>query len=966
MQNWLNRRESDFGLPAGHLSGSGVDLDGLLRFVACSEIAAQTLNRDWDWFSNAMEDGSVAEAPARSDMQVEFDGLLRDRPGKDAFAAGLRRQRNRFLTHILWCDLVVGLGVEPILRALSDLADVAIIAALEFSRRLLAERFGTVRNDGEPVPLVVIAMGKLGGHELNVSSDVDLVFMYPSDGDSDGSRSITAHEYFTRLVRQVVALLEEPTADGFVYRVDTRLRPFGDSGPLVVSFAALESYLLKHGRSWERYAYVKARVVTPDESDAPCRELMRNIVRPFVYRRYLDYSVFESLRDMRALVTAEVQKREMQDNIKLGPGGIREVEFVVQALQLLRGGSIPALQTTELRVALQAAAAGHDMSAKDAAQLTDGYDFLRRIENRLQACRDQQTHDLPTDNVERERLAFAMGFAGWPELAAELERIRGVVSDQFSTVAFRDSEEPVNPSEFAELWSARAEHPRWQRAFENRGYSEPEALARAIAAFAALPSSKRTDAVAAKRLRKFIPNLLRLLQEKPRPARILRRVLNIADQVLRRSAYIALLNENKTVLDRLIELCDSSRYLAREVAQFPALLDELIDARIYESVPDAASLKADLDQRITAVDAGDIEQQIEVLAEFKRATLFRLAVADFNGSIPIMKVSDRLTDVAELILGRALEIAREDLLSRHGAPRYAIDGEERTADLGVIAYGKLGGLELSYGSDLDIVFVHDSCGDNQETAGPKSVDNSVFFGRLARRLVHFLTTRTPAGALYDIDTRLRPSGESGLLVTSIDAFERYQEQHAWTWEHQALLRGRAVAGSAIVAREFERIRSHTLRKRVRRLALRDDVAAMRTKMRASLDRSNERVFDLKQAPGAIADIEFLVQFLVLQNAEDYPAVIHFTDNIRQLDALAEAGCLAAEESHRLQQIYRRLRARTHRLALDEKPAFDAVDAFVDERRFVQQLWRRELGDAGSLRAKIVPPGPEARYRRTKR
>lgn len=943
VRRWFDRLDTQY--PEAGQDVAACDVSGLVRLVACSDFAAGVILQRWEWFLSAAGSGLLDSCPTQPELESRLETLSSPAGDRNDFMQALRKLRNESLVRILWGDLVTGSPCMVTLEALSTLADVAVASSVNFATGEASARFGDVVHEGKPVPLVAIAMGKLGGRELNFSSDIDLVFTYPVECESDGKKQLSAHEYFTRIVRQVAALLEESTADGFVYRVDTRLRPFGDSGPPIVSFAGLENYLLQHGRSWERYAYIKARVITPQDGELE-HELMSSVVNPFVYRRYLDYGVFESLREMKALVEAQVRKREMQDNIKLGPGGIREIEFFVQALQLVRGGSIAGLRTTRLQAALRAAVDGHDMTADGAERLFGAYEFLRRVENCLQAVRDQQTHDLPTDDTERQRLAYALGYPDWPALASKIGAVRGFVSEQFASIAFRESEEAVQPSEYAELWSARAGHSEWLRAFEARQFVDAEGVAEAIAAFAAMPSTKRTGSIAAKRLRQFIPTLLRLLAGRADAAIVLPRVLGIIDKVLRRSAYLALLNENRVVLERLVDLCATSAYLAREVERYPALLDELIDARAYDSLPDVEEFRADLSARLAAVDPDDSEQQVGVLAEFKRSTLFRLAVADFNGLLPVMEVSDRLTDIAELTLSHALSLARRDLVARTGEPRYRLHGRTYTADMGVVAYGKLGGIELSYGSDLDIVFLHDSQGEKQQTGGPKTVDNSVFFGRLARRLVHFLTTQTDSGALYEIDTRLRPSGRSGLLVTSIDAFERYQEENAWTWEHQALLRARAVAGSAIVAREFERIRVQTLRKRVRRASLAEEVIRMRRKMRDNLDKSDREVFDLKQGVGGIADIEFLVQYLVLLNADEHPAVIHYSDNIRQLGTLAAADCLTEEDSRHLQEVYRRLRARTHRLALDERPALANANDFLPERDFVRSLWMREFGDIG--------------------
>ena len=947
VRNWFERVDAERPGFAATLSARGCDVDGLVRVLACSEFAGSVLLRHRDWFLDACATGRLT-APTSADLEASFERIDREASDRDAYVRAIRQLRNRTLVRILWADLVGECELDRVLSLLSDLADCAIRSAVEVARRSQEERYGDVVVDGRRVPLVVLGMGKLGGRELNFSSDIDLVFLYPDDGETSGRKAISAHEFFARVARSAAALLEEVTEEGFVFRVDTRLRPFGDSGPPVLSFGGLERYLLEHGRSWERYAYIKARIVAPSGVDELERTLTDAIIRPFVYRRYLDYGVFEALREMKALVAAEVAKREMAGNVKLGPGGIREIEFIVQAMQLLRGGNVSGLRTTGLRSALRHAVDDRDLNAATAARLLEAYEFLRRVENCLQAVRDQQTHELPTRGDERERLAYAMRFDGWQQLSEAITSHRDYVSEQFAAVAFRGgaTEPPSSASsKLRTLWSNRAPQDEWRELFAERAYEDPDGMAETVVGFANRPSTRRVDSAAARRLAEFIPKLLGSLTGRSRPADVLGRVLNILDQVLRRSAYIALLNENRLVLDRLVELCATSRYLADEIARFPALLDELIDARRYATAPTAAEIRTELAQRARDADPDDSERQVEILAEFKRASLFRLAVADFSGSVPVMKVSDRLTEIAELVLSRSLALARADMVARAGEPRYVLDGRRHIAEMGIVAYGKLGGMELSYGSDLDLVFLHDSRGEAQQTDGDKPLDNSVFFARLARRLVHFLTTQTASGVLYQVDTRLRPSGRSGLLVTSIEAFERYQDENAWTWEHQALLRARAVAGGAVVEREFERIRVQTLRDRVHRDRLREDVISMRRKMRRNLDKSSGTRFDLKQGGGGIADIEFLVQYLVLANAAAHPAVVHFSDNIRQLGVLAAAGCLAEAESRRLQDIYKSYRELTHRLSLDRQPAIVPGDAFLSERRFVGDLWRRTLGDA---------------------
>ena len=838
-------------------------------------------------------------------------------------------------------------GARHAWRAYLTSRSMAIAAAFDYARRELEQRFGVVELDGAAAPPVVIAMGKLGGCELNFSSDVDLVFTYPEEAETNGTRSISAHEYYTRVVRNAVALLEEVTEDGFVYRVDTRLRPFGDSGSPVVSFGALETYLVHHGRNWERYAYVKARIVYPLQADAAIhRALFEQIIVPFVYRRYLDFSVFESLREMHRLVASEVDRGDMRDNVKLGPGGIREVEFVVQALQLVRGGSVRGLRTSEIYSAMRHAV-DETFTEQTAEKLKRAYDLLRRTENALQAHRDQQTHDLPREDAERERLAHALKKSSWRELDESLRKARTEVSRQFAALAIR--EEPVDSEQdkaagLRALWCRTAPAEEWRAAFDACGTKDAESLAATVVDLSSLSALRRIDAGAAKRLERVMPRLLMELVGRDNAAETLRRLIPVLLAILKRSAYLALLSENHDALNRLIELCSRSPHLAEELAAFPMLLDELIDPQRYKQAPTLEELKAELELRRGSVGGADSERQIELLAEFKRAMQFRVAAADLSGNLPLMKVSDRLTDIAELVVARCVELAHAELVAKFGQPRYSLDDRRRIAGLGVVAYGKFGGIELSYASDLDLVFLHDSRGTDQCTDGKRSIDNSVFFARLASRLVHFLTTQTPSGALYAIDTRLRPSGRSGLLVTTIDAFERYQRDSAWTWEHQALLRARAVVGSSIVAREFDRIRSSVLRTTVNLDRLTDDVRSMRERMRVELDTSDRDYFDVKQGRGGIADIEFLVQHWVLRNAARFPALIHYTDNIRQLATLASVGCVSRETAERLQRIYQRYRAVMHRRALAGTESRVSVDRFTAERATVTAMWVQTFGD----------------------
>ena len=936
---WLQRLEETQGsasLPAD------VE-DQLLRVVAVSEFAGNALLRDWGYWQGRLE--RLSSPPDPGELREFAADPGHGDASIDEVKARLRRFRHRYMLGVLWREVAGTAALAETLEALSELADQMLAAAGRYAQSQLEGRYGRLRGlDGAPIPLVVLAMGKLGGGELNFSSDVDIVFLYPADGESDGPRKLGGQQYFTRLSQMIVALLDERTADGFVFRVDTRLRPFGDSGPPVTSFAALESYLLQHGRDWERYAYVKARIVGQPPPPEVAAELFGDLVVPFVYRRYLDYGVFESLREMHAMIAAEVKRRDLADNIKLGPGGIREIEFIVQSMQLVRGGNREELQQPSLLRVLPELTGGRGLEEAAIERLRNAYVFLRRLENFIQGIRDQQVHDLPRDRTDRDRLCLAMGYADWAALAQDIEKHRHNVTQEFDAIAFRGGDTDADGERerrFESLWKGGASAEEWAQEFSAQ--KQAAGLAESLADFQHAPSTLKIDSIARERLQRFMPRLLGLVVQCDEPLLALDRTLSVINRILRRSAYVSLLNENLLAARRLVRLCESSAYIAAQIARYPVLLDELLEPRVETERIDKAEFEAEIAGRFEHLRGSDSEARMETLAQFQRASMFRIAVADFSGSMPIMKVSDSLTFLAEAVLDYALESAWVDLTARHGVPHYEVDGRRHAAGFGVIGYGKLGGLELSYGSDLDLVFLHDSRGSRQQTDGEKPLDNAMFFGRLVRRLVHFLTTQTSSGAMYEIDTRLRPEGRKGILVTSTDAFERYQEENAWTWEHQALLRARPVAGSTAVAGDFERIRAQTLMSRVRLDTLRDDVVSMRSRMRKELDRSASGRFDLKNGRGGIGDIEFIVQYLVLRHAARYPAVIRYSDNIRQIAALASVGLLDVQTAARLQGAYRQFRWRMHHLTLNDHPPIVDEGELAGEREFVSAVWARHLG-----------------------
>jgi glutamate-ammonia-ligase adenylyltransferase len=930
--------------PAVHAAlagGSGPLVDSAPMVLGASGFVLDALCRDpalWDQLQSRAAD-RLGDAP----LPLPELATLAVTPDEPCLAA-LRCWRRAEYARLAWRDLAGWAGLDDTLGALSRAAELAVRAALGFAERALAGRYGQPRSPrGVVQPLVIVAMGKLGGEELNFSSDIDLVLLYPEDGATDGPESIANQEYFTRLAQRLVHVLAAQTADGFVFRVDLRLRPFGDSGPVVSNAAALEDYLLIHGRDWERYAWVKARALSAQDAYA---QLFRALIGPFVYRRYLDFGVFESLREMKALIEREVARRDLAEDIKLGDGGIREIEFIVQAFQLIRGGQDRRLQGTSLRRALPLLAGAKMLPAQAVGELDAAYVFLRRLENRLQMRADQQVHRVPADPDERAILAAAMGCTGWAPLAAELKLHRACVAAHFRAIVFGAHGPSPAPATapVPAPWVPGAEDVGALSArLARQGYAEAPAAAQLLLDFQHGAPIQRLDAISTRRLAALLPVLVQDAAATPAPLPALRRLLRVLEAIGARSAYFALLLHSGAARRRLVELSSHGDFLIEQIATHPLLLDELIDERLLEAPPDRAALAADLEQRMAGVDAQDEEQLVERLRHFQRAALFRLAAADLLAHLPVMQVSDRLTELAELIVERALSLSWQHLLPRLGTPMCGEAAERRPVRLCVVGYGKLGGRELGYASDLDLVFLHDSAGERQETEGGRSIDNQVFFVRFAQRLVHLLTMHSAAGRLYEVDMRLRPSGKGGMLITSIDAFAEYQRQEAWTWEHQALLHARAVAGAPQLRARFEDVRMQILTRHVRRATLREEVRSMRNRQRRELSRAHWDSIDLKQDPGGIGDIEFLAQYWALRWAERYPPVAMFADTIRQLESVASADLVPQARIDVLTTTYRAYRSRLHHRALDGSDALVPAGEFAAERAAVSAIWDEVMG-----------------------
>jgi glutamate-ammonia-ligase adenylyltransferase len=933
------------GAAAAVASASVRVRESLARVCAASDFIARALSTDPELLAALVDSGDLERTLAPGDFVARAPQAPSATGGSEAdWMAALRHWRRREFVRIAWRDLACFAGLAETLADLSACADAAIAAACDFAMRTLSARHGVPRSPGgEAQPLIVLAMGKLGGGELNFSSDVDLIFLFPEQGETDGPRPMANEEFFTRTGQMLVRLLDQPTAQGRVFRVDLRLRPFGASGPLVASFASFEDYLLRHGRDWERYAYVKARPITALEHYG---QIYASAVRPFVYRRYLDYGVFESLREMKNLIEREVERRELAEDVKLGPGGIREIEFIVQSFQLIRGGRDRRLQTPALGAALPQLDGAKLLPGAVVADLAAAYDYLRRLENRLQMTADEQTHRLPKEEHARARLAQAMGAPNWAALASELEAHRTRVSRHFNSVIFsaQTAADPaVARADLTSLWQPGGETAALAESLARVGFAPVQEGVSLLLNLRDSALVRRLDEPGTKRLRALLPALLADIAASPAPLAALRRILKILEAIGQRSVYFALLHESAAARSRLVELCGRSGFLADQIAAYPLLLDELVDERLLSELPERANLARDLELIVQEMRDEDPERQVEALRHFQRAAVFRIAVADLSGWLPVMKVSDRLTDVAELIVERALQLGWQQMSAQFGTPMCGTGAERRPVRICAVGYGKLGGMELGYSSDLDLVFLHDSHGEQQETQGSQPIDNQLFFVRVAQRIMHLLTMHSGAGRLYAVDVRLRPSGKGGLLVTNIRAFADYQEQDAWTWEHQALLHARAVAGAAELCAEFERLRVQILRRHVRRATLRGEVRSMRERMRRELSKAQPSEFDLKQGPGGIADIEFLAQYWALDCAEAHAAVVMFSDTIRQLETLASGDLVPQATVDVLTGAYRGYRSRAHHLALEGREAVVAADDFVAERAAVMRIWSDTMG-----------------------
>jgi len=923
-----------------------VDAGQLAKVIGVSRYVSESLARypemlddllATDMYRRYVDDADMARNMPAIEGELTEDSLYKQ----------IRFFRRREMVRIIWRDLNRLADMSETTLDISRLAEITVQHTLAALRDILLPKYGIpMSKDGSrEIGMVVLGMGKLGARELNLSSDIDLIFAFPEHGYTvQGDKELDNAAYFTRLGQRLIKAIDQMTIDGFVFRVDMRLRPYGTSGALALSFDAMEDYYQDQGRDWERYAMIKGRPIAGDPNDA---SVLMKILRPFAYRRYIDFSVIESLRQLKSMIRQEVARKGLHDNIKLGAGGIREVEFVTQSFQLVRGGRDSDLQERSVMKLLPILAEKELLSPSDRDNLLQAYRFLRNSEHVIQALNDEQTQQLPSNADDQMRLAFAMGFEDWAAYSEALQAQRDWVSQCFKDVV-RDENETDEPSVDAlwqHLWNHLEDEQDAGAILQEQGFQTPQQNIASLSEFVQSNTFIALESLSRQRIDRFMPKLLAACARCSNASDTLQRVMPLMRAVQRRTSYVVLLDENPQALAELVTLCSASPWIAEQLSSYPVLLDELLDASTLYNPPSVAALRDELRQLSLRIPSEDLEAHMDNLRIFKMAHVLRVAASEVTGRLPLMKASDYLTWIAEVVVEFVVKLAKEDLARRHGQPQLT-PGEPIDDGFAVIGYGKMGGLELSYSSDLDMVFIYDAPM-NGFTSGPKEIDNSVFYTRLGQRILHIMNTRMSSGILYEVDMRLRPSGASGLLVSSIQAFERYQEKDAWTWEHQALVRARFISGDEKLAQSFLSIRANILARQRDKQQLAAEVIEMRQKMRDHLEPDEckgeeSSYFHLKHSQGGIVDIEFMVQYAVLAWSYQFAALHMFTDNIRILEQAAEVGLISAQEAQAVGDAYRTFRTQGHVRALQGMSSQVDAAPYAETRQYVTAMWQKLL------------------------
>lgn len=872
----------------------------------------------------ALHEELIANLHVAWNAQSMKDALLasniQDEP---TLKSALRTLRKRVMLRLIVRDLSGLSNLDEVMRNATELAEVSIAASLEHLAGALAGIYGEAIGEQSHAvqDLIVIGMGKLGGGELNVSSDIDLIFAYDEEGETSGPKHISNHEYFVMLGKKLIAALNDNTQDGFVFRVDMRLRPYGDSGPLVGSFAMLENYYLTQGREWERYAWIKGRPLC-----GKAYQELAAMLKPFVFRKYLDFGAFSSMRELHAQIRQEVRRKDMNDNIKLGPGGIREIEFIAQVFQLIRGGKDARLQTRSTRIALDVIEDRALMPAESIHELRNAYTFLRNLEHRLQYLDDAQTQTLPTDERDRLLIAGSLNFANWGNFYTALNKHRQKVTGCFEQVFSAPHSQQENHA-LAALWKDGMETEAALDSLNQLGYKDAEKTLNLLTRlrqgnrYGQMPESSRS------RFDSLLPPLIQVSASYPNPDETLDRVIQVLESIARRAAYLALLLEYPQTLRQLATLCSASPWVTSYLAQHPILLDELLDPRRLQEQLSLEKARSELQEMLKSAE-NDTEQQMDVLRHFKQSQQFRLISQDLSGLLKIENLSDLLSGLADLLLEEIIGLCWQGLRTRHReSPQFAI-----------IGYGKLGGKELGYVSDLDIIYLY-------EDDAPEAPE---IYARLGQRINTWLSSATPAGMLYETDLRLRPNGASGLLVSSIEAFDSYQKTMAWTWEHQAISRARFCAGSTDIGKKFEEIRCNILRKKRDITKLGNEVQEMRKKMLDSHP-NNSLLFDLKHDSGGIIDVEFAVQYLILAYAHSHEIMTRNAGNLALLQFAAQCDLITEKAAENTRTAYRHFRQLQHSLRL-QGTEYARVNSneIQNDKDAVISLWNALLGGSPKL------------------
>jgi len=930
-----------------------LSLEVLGRTWACSDFVARNCIRYPETLYQLNREG-FDSSRSLADYKKMVSLALSNTTSDNELMSALRVLRQREMLRIAWRDLNALAEVATILCELTDFAEAVVAVTLEYLEQQQAEIFGMPRDSNdEEQSLLVFAMGKMGGGELNFSSDIDLIFVFAEDGETSGPRRKSHYEFYLAVIRNLVNVLDTVTQDGFVFRVDIRLRPFGESGPVAMSFSGIENYYQSQGRDWERYAMIKARLISGRESD---RLYLQSMLTPFVYRRYLDFSMIESIREMKAMINAQMKRKQMINNIKLGPGGIREIEFIGQTLQLIRAGREPELRARSIIKVLTLLAEKSYLQAAEVDQLIAAYWFLRKLENRLQMLRDMQTHVLPDDDISQQRICLAMQMQSWDVLLSKLSQYQNNVDRVFQQLITHEHEQQqAIASPFVVFWEDTDASGAMRRHLEALGYRDVDAVLQSLSQLRHSPQVKQLPADSSRLLAQLLMSLMEQIAGYPQQTDLLDRVSRLIKALAGRKVYISLLNEYPKIQQQMLKLCAASEWFTERLIKHPILLDSLLISveafRQQHDVRHLLDLELDKIERLSRqgpqgrVLEDDLEQQMDRMRQFKRQMVFTIAVLDVFYDEPVETVSDRLTELADVLLEKILALCWQAMAVKYGEPRCVIEGDAFYPAMSIVAYGKLGGNELGYDSDLDIIFLHNSSGEQQMTTGEKSIDNATFFARVAQRVIHFLNTRTYSGQLYEVDTRLRPDGHAGLMVSSISAFESYQREKAWTWEHQALIRARFVTdnlqGNALIEQEFDRIRSSVLRQPSDSAQLLSEVVAMREKMRNHLANKSAD-FDIKQDAGGLVDIEFMTQAGVLVHAQQHADCIRHTATLRLINELTRVGWYTAEDAEAIANAYRYFR----KLKNWQKLKIEADDTEVSvHRENVIAAWHRLMPEA---------------------